>query len=66
MAKKYDSIMIKPSKEGSLTAIAKREGGMGKDGKISAEWMRSKMNNPKTSGAVKKKLNFAMNARKWA
>lgn len=59
-------IKIKKSEEGSLTAIARREGGMSKGGKgISAAWMRKKMNDPKTSAAVKKKLNFAMNARKW-
>lgn len=59
------SISIKPSRVGSLRAIAKREGAVNSEGKISVSWMRKKMNNPKTSAAVKKKLNFALNARKW-
>lgn len=59
------SISIKPSRVGSLRAIAKREGAVNAEGKISVSWMRKKMNNPKTSAAVKKKLNFALNARKW-
>ena len=59
------SISIKPSRVGSLRTIAKREGAVNAEGKISVSWMRKKMNNPKTSAAVKKKLNFALNARKW-
>lgn len=59
--KKQSKIMIKPSREGSLTAIAKRDGGMTKTGKVSRTWMRKKMADPKTSAAVKKKINFAMN-----
>ena len=58
---KKDKIKIKPSEEGSLKAIAKREGGMLKNGKISRAWMRKKLKNPRTSAAVKKKLNFAIN-----
>lgn len=58
-------IKIKPSKVGSLRAIAKREGAVNSEGKISVAWMRRKMKDPKTSPAVKKKLNFALNARKW-
>lgn len=57
------TIKIKPSKVGSLRAIAKREGAVNSEGKISVSWMRKKMNDPNTSAAVKKKLNFALNAR---
>lgn len=53
-------IKIKPSKVGSLTRIAKRDGGY-KDGNISRTWMRDKMKSPRTSAAVKKKINFALN-----
>lgn len=55
-------IKIDPSEVGSLTAIAKREGGMTKDGsKISRKWLREKLANPRTSAEVKKKVNFALN-----
>lgn len=59
------AIKIKPSKVGSLRAIARREGAVNNEGKISVSWMRRKMNDPDTTPAVKKKLNFALNARKW-
>lgn len=59
------AIKIKPSKVGSLRAIAKREKAVNKEGKISVSWMRSKLKSPNTSAAVKKKLNFALNSRKW-
>lgn len=59
------AIEIKKSKQGTLRAIAKREGAMNDEGKISVAWMRRKMASPNTSPAVKKKLNFALNARKW-
>lgn len=58
-------IKIKPSKVGSLRAIAQREGAVNDQGKISVKWMRDKLNNPRTSTAVRKKLQFALNARKW-
>lgn len=58
-------IKIKPSKVGSLRSIAKREGAINDEGKISVKWMKEKMSSSKTSPAVKKKLNFALNARKW-
>lgn len=60
-----DEIKIKPSKVGSLREIASREGAINDEGKISVKWMRQKMSSPRTSAAVKKKLNFALNARKW-
>lgn len=58
-------IKIKPSKVGTLRALAKKEGAMNSEGKISVAWMRRKLASPKTSPAVKKKINFALNARKW-
>lgn len=58
---KQKKIHIKPSEEGSLTAIAKREGGLKKNGEINRSWMRKKLKDPNTSPAVKKKLNFAIN-----
>lgn len=58
-------IKIKPSKQGSLTAIAKKSNAMTKSGKIDPSWMAKKMKSSKTSPAVKKKINFALNARKW-
>lgn len=58
-------IKIKPSKIGSLRAIAKREGAINDEGKISVAWMRKKMSSPTTSLTIKKKLNFALNSRKW-
>ncbi|UOX40309.1 hypothetical protein [Vibrio phage PhiImVa-1] len=60
-----NEIKIKPSKVGSLRAIARREGAINDKGQISVAWMRKKMSSPKTSPAVKKKINFALNARKW-
>lgn len=54
-------IKIRPSQEGSLRRIAKRAGAIKKDGEISRSWMRAKMKNPRTSAAVKKKINFALN-----
>ena len=59
------SISIKPSKVGSLRAIAKREGAVNAEGKISVARMRKKLASKQTSSAVKKKINFALNARKW-
>lgn len=60
-----NKIKIKPSKVGSLREIAKREGAVNSEGKISVSWMKKKMSSPRTSPAVKKKINFALNARKW-
>lgn len=59
------TIKIKPSKVGSLREIARREGAINDEGKISVAWMRKKLSSSKTSAAVKKKINFALNARKW-
>lgn len=64
-AKKQSPIKINPKMDGSLTRIAKRDGGLKQNGEISVAWMRKKMANPKTSASTKKKLNFALNARKW-
>lgn len=64
MAKMQKLIRIKPSKQGSLKAIAKREGALKKNGEINRTWARKKMANPKTSAATKKKLNFFLNLSK--
>lgn len=62
--KKKSAIKIKPSEVGSLTAIAKRQGGLKKNGEISKKWARDKMNNPRTSPGTKKKINFFLNFNK--
>lgn len=49
---------------GSLTLIAARGGGLKKDGTISRSWARKKMASPRTSGAVKKKINWFLNVTK--
>ena len=56
-------INIKKSEEGSLRRIAQREGGIKKNGDISVAWMNRKLKNPRTTEAVRKKLQFAKNAR---
>ena len=60
-----NEIKIKPSKIGSLRAIARSEKAVNEDGKISVSWMRRKLKDTKTSTAVKKKINFALNTREW-
>ena len=55
---------IKPSKLGSLTAIAKREGAIKDNGEINKTWARQKMANPKTAASTKKKINFFLNFNK--
>lgn len=57
----YKQPMIKPSKRGSLLKIARKSGAVKSDGKIDRSWMREKMASDKTSPAVKKKINFALN-----
>ena len=64
MAKKQSKIQIAPSKVGSLTAIARRDGGLKKNGEISKAWARKKMANPRTAASTKKKINFFMNFNK--
>jgi hypothetical protein len=53
--------MEKAGTKGSFREIAKREGGMGKDGKIKAAFIEkeTKSKNP----AIRKKANFAKNVR---
>lgn len=63
MAKK-PIIVIKPSKVGSLKAIAKRDGGLKKNGEIKKSWAKAKMANAKTPPATKKKINFFLNLNK--
>lgn len=55
------AIKIKPSKKGTLRKTMHAEEGK----KLSVAAMRKKMNSSHTSPAMKKKLVFAMNARKW-
>lgn len=55
---------IKPSKLGSLTAIAKREGAIKDNGEINKAWARKKMANPRTAASTKKKINFFLNFNK--
>lgn len=62
--KKQKPIQIKKSKEGSLRKIAARDGGLKSNGEISRQWMRQKMNNPRTRPSTKKKINFALNMSK--
>lgn len=52
-------IHIKPSKRGTFTAAAK------KSGQSVQEKATSVLNDPNASPAMKKKANFARNARKW-
>lgn len=61
MAQQKSKIHIDPAKEGSLTAIAKREGGYSEKNGISKQWARKKLISPNTSTAVKKKINFFLN-----
>lgn len=55
---------IKPSKLGSLTTIAKREGAIKDNGEINKAWARKKMANPRTAASTKKKINFFLNFNK--
>ena len=53
--------LIKPSKVGSLRAIARKEGGLQQDGSINKNWARKKMSDPNTPASTKKKINFFIN-----
>jgi hypothetical protein len=57
-------IMIKPSKKGSFTKIAKKKGMVAPDGTITQEAITSGLKSP--DPAVRKKAVFAMNAKKWS
>lgn len=59
MAAKRSPIKIKPSKEGTFTAAAK------KAGKTVPQMTASVLADPNASPAMKKKAQFAKNARKW-
>jgi hypothetical protein len=59
MAKKKSGIKIKPSKRGTFTAWCKRQGYNG----VTQECIRAGLNSK--SAAIRKKANFARNARKW-
>lgn len=62
MPKERSPIMIKKSREDLLRKQAAREGGLKSDGKISVAWMNKKLSNPRTSKAVKRRVQFAKNA----
>ena len=47
----------KDLKKGSLTAIARREGGIGPDGKIKMSWLKEKASG---NGAVARKARLAI------
>lgn len=55
------TVKIRKSREGSLTRIAKRDGGLRKDGKISKVWARRKLRDPKTHTTTKRKIVFYLN-----
>ena len=57
--KKKPKIYIKPSKRGSFTAWCKRQGFSGSNSSCIAAGKRSK------SAAIRRKANFAANAKKW-
>lgn len=56
-----DTAAIKRGAEGSLRRIARSDGGLRKDGKISKTWARRKLASRTTSEAVKRKLRFFLN-----
>ncbi len=64
MAKKKPKIYIKPSKRGSFTKYASRKGMVDDEGKITGEAIEEGLNSK--NPAIRKKANFARNARKWS
>lgn len=56
-------IKIKPSRVGTLRALAKKEGAMNSEGKIKVSWLKKKANS--SDERIRKKAQFALNARKW-
>ena len=56
--------MIKKSKVGSLRDIARRDGGLRRDGKVSKAWARSKLTKGGTRETTKKKIRFFLNFNK--
>lgn len=54
--------MEKKGTKGSFRAIAKKEGGMSKDGKIKSSFIDKKTHSK--NPAIRKKANFAKNVRK--
>lgn len=65
MAKtKKPKIFIKPSKKGTFTKYAKRKGMTDEEGKITGEAIEEGLNSK--NPAIRKKANFAKNARKWS
>ena len=48
-----------------LRQMAKREGGLNKDGGISKNWAKAKLKNPRIGQATKKRLMYFLNTRPW-
>lgn len=61
---KKPKIFIKPSKRGTFTKYAKAKGMTDEEGKITTEAIDEGLKS--TNPAIRKKANFARNARKWA
>lgn len=62
--KRRSSIHIDPKEKGTLIAMARREGGLTKDRKISKSWARKKLNSPRVRESTKKKIRFFLNLNK--
>lgn len=63
--KKKNDLSIKKANQGKLTEMARREGGLKKDGGIKMSWMKKKMANNLTRPETKEMLNYAINSRGW-
>ena len=63
MAKRKSNIKIKPSRVGSFTAWAKRKGLLNRDGSVGRRAISAGLKSK--SSSIRKKANFARNARKW-
>lgn len=55
------AVKIRKSQEGSLTRIARNDGGLRKDGKISKAWARKKLKDKRTRTSTKRKIVFYLN-----
>lgn len=63
MATKKPKIFIKPSKKGSFTKYADKKGMTDDEGKVTPEAIQTGLKSK--SPAIRKKANFARNAKKW-
>lgn len=61
---KKPKIFIKPSKRGSFTKYAAKQGMVDEEGKITTEAVEEGLKS--TNPAIRKKANFAKNAKSWA